>query len=159
MRPVRALADLVIDTSGMNVHQLRQRVRSEFSAGPQEGVSVLFESFAYKRGLPPDADFVFDARALPNPHWDPTLKPLSGRDAPVRDYLELQTEVREYAEKVRSFLDEWIPRFESGTRSYVTVAFGCSGGRHRSVYLAEAMARHFRESGRENVLTYHRELE
>lgn len=159
MRPVRALADLVIDTSGMNVHQLRQRVRSEFSAGAQEGVSVLFESFAYKRGLPPDADFVFDARALPNPHWDPTLKPLSGRDAPVRDYLELQPEVRDYADRVRMFLDEWIPRFESGTRSYVTVAFGCTGGRHRSVYLAESMARHFRQSGRENVLTYHRELE
>lgn len=159
MRPVRALAEHVIDTSALNVHQLRQRVRSEFDDGQNESVSVLFESFAYKRGLPADADFVFDARALPNPHWDPALKPLSGRDRPVRDYLEAQPEVRRFADQVQAFLDDWIPRFESGTRSYVTIAFGCTGGRHRSVYLAEAMAQHFRAAGRDHVLTYHRELE
>lgn len=159
MRPVRALAEHIIDTSALNVHQLRQRVRSEFDTGQNESVSVLFESFAYKRGLPADADFVFDARALPNPHWDPALKPLSGRDVPVRDYLDAQPEVRAYATQVQAFLDEWIPRFESGTRSYVTVAFGCTGGRHRSVYLAETMARHFRDAGRDHVLTYHRELD
>lgn len=159
MRPVRALAEHIIDTSALNVHQLRQRVRSEFDSGQNESVSVLFESFAYKRGLPADADFVFDARALPNPHWDPALKPLSGRDVPVRDYLDAQPEVQAYATRVQDFLDEWIPRFESGTRSYVTVAFGCTGGRHRSVYLAETMARHFRDAGRDHVLTYHRELD
>lgn len=159
MRPVRVLADVIIDTSELNVHQLRQRVRSEFMSEDGDAVSLLFQSFAYRRGLPADADFVFDARVLPNPHWEPTLRPLSGRDAPVRDYLDAQPEVRAYLQQVTAFLDDWIPRFESGTRSYVTVAFGCSGGRHRSVYLAETLTRHFREQGREHVLSYHRELE
>lgn len=159
MRPVKSLADLVIDTSELNVHQLRKRVRSEFALSGEEGISLLFESFAYKRGLPPDADFVFDARGLPNPHWNPELKPLSGRDAPVREFLDRQPDVQAYTTHVRDFLSEWVPRFESGTRSYVTIAFGCTGGRHRSVYLAETMTRHFRDAGREDVVTYHRELD
>ena len=102
---------------------------------------------------------LFDARCLPNPHWDPRLRPLSGRDAAVREHLEAQDSVREYVAQVAAFLDAWLPRFESETRSYLTVAFGCTGGRHRSVYLAERLAQHFRESGRQDVLTYHRELE
>jgi UPF0042 nucleotide-binding protein len=102
---------------------------------------------------------VFDARCLPNPHWDPRLRPLSGRDAAVREHLEGQDSVGEYVGQVAAFLDAWLPRFESETRSYLTVAFGCTGGRHRSVYLAEKLAQHFRERGRQDVLTYHRELE
>jgi RNase adapter protein RapZ len=128
-------------------------------AGTQRQVSLLFESFAYKRGIPGDADFVFDARCLPNPHWDAALRPLSGRDAAVRDFLEQQTSVVEFVDQISVFLDTWLPRFESETRSYVTVAFGCTGGKHRSVYLAEKLTQHFRQSGRDNVLTYHRELE
>ncbi len=122
-------------------------------------MSLLFESFAYRAGVPGDADFVFDARCLPNPHWDPRLRPLSGRDAAVREHLDAQEPVREYVAQVAAFLDTWLPRFESETRSYVTVGFGCTGGRHRSVYLAEKLAQHFREGGRQEVLTYHRELE
>ena len=123
-------------------------------------VSLLFESFAYKHGVPADADFVFDARCLPNPHWDARLRPLSGRDQrrsrlPGRG----RRDVSDYLNQVTDFLDTWLPRFESDTRSYVTVAFGCTGGRHRSVYLAEKLAQHCREQGREDVLTYHRELE
>ncbi|MGH8051847.1 MAG: RNase adapter RapZ [Arenimonas sp.] len=159
LRPVRALADIVIDTSEMNVHQLRKAVLGELEAGTKRQVSLLFESFAYKRGIPGDADFVFDARCLPNPHWDAALRPLSGRDAAVRDFLEQQTTVLEFVDQISVFLDTWLPRFESETRSYVTVAFGCTGGKHRSVYLAEKLTQHFRQSGRENVLTYHRELE
>ena len=159
LRPLRALADYIIDTTEMNVHQLRKAVLSQLEPGLKPRVSLLFESFAYRNGVPGDADFVFDARCLPNPHWDPRLRPLSGRDAAVREYLDDQEIVREYAAQVAGFVDVWLPRFESETRSYVTVAFGCTGGRHRSVYLAEKLAHYFREREREDVLTYHRELE
>ena len=159
MRPLRAIADLVMDTSELNVHQMRRQVITELGIGAHQGMSLLFESFAYRRGLPPDADFVFDARALPNPHWDAKLRPLSGRDAAVREHLDADPKVREFLEQITGFLDAWVPRFESETRSYLTVAVGCTGGRHRSVYLAEALARHFRDSGREAVVTFHRELE
>ena len=159
LRPLRALADTIIDTTELNVHQLRKAVLSRLEPGLKPHVSLLFESFAYKDGLPGDADFVFDARCLPNPHWDPRLRPLSGRDAAVREHLDAQDSVREYVDQVAAFLDIWLPRFESETRSYVTVGFGCTGGRHRSVYLAEKLAQHFRERGRQDVLTFHRELE
>ena len=159
LRPLRALADTLIDTSELNVHQLRKAVLNGLGDEVAPHVSLLFESFAYKAGPPADADFVFDARCLPNPHWDPRLRPLSGRDAAVREHLDEQDSVREYIAQVATFLDAWLPRFESETRSYLTVAFGCTGGRHRSVYLAEKLAQHFREGGRQDVLTYHRELE
>lgn len=159
LAPLRALADHVVDTSDLNVHQLRKAVLNELEAGQKPGLSLLFESFAYRRGVPGDADFVFDARCLPNPHWDARLRPLSGRDAAVREYLDDQDSVREYLQQITAFLDTWLPRFESETRSYVTVAFGCTGGRHRSVYLAEKLAQHCRGLGREDVLTFHRELE
>ncbi len=159
MRPLQAIADLVMDTSEMNVHQMRRQVITELGISAHQGLSLLFESFAYKRGLPPDADFVFDARALPNPHWDARLRPLSGRDPAVREHLEQDPVVRAYTEQVTTFLETWIPRFEAETRSYLTVAFGCTGGRHRSVYLAERLAAHFRDQGREGVLSFHRELE
>lgn len=159
LRPLHALADQVIDSSDMNVHQLRKAVLHQLEGDARPDVSLLFESFAYRRGVPGDADFVFDARCLPNPHWDSTLRPFSGRDAPVREFLYQQPTVREYTDQVTRFLDTWLPRFESETRSYVTIAFGCTGGRHRSVFLAETLAQHFREAGRDNVLTFHRELE
>lgn len=159
LRPLQAIADLVIDSSELNVHQLRRRVITDIGAGASAGVSVLFESFAYKRGVPIDADFVFDARCLPNPHWDARLRPLSGRDAAVRDYLDGEPLVQEYLASLRGFIDAWLPRFEQDTRSYVTIAIGCTGGRHRSVYLAEQLARHCLSQGRQDVLSFHRELE
>lgn len=159
LRPLRALADYIIDTTELNVHQLRKAVLGQLEPGISPKVSLLFESFAYRNGVPGDADFVFDARCLPNPHWDARLRPLSGRDSAVREHLDEQEGVRAYVAQVSGFLDTWLPRFESETRSYVTIAFGCTGGRHRSVYLAEKLAQHFREQDREDVLTYHRELE
>ena len=159
LRPIRALADHVLDTTTLNVHQLRKRVLTELEGGIRPGLTLLFQSFAYKRGLPVDADFVFDTRCLPNPHWDPALRPLSGRDALIQDYFAGIPDVREYVGEVRDFIARWLPRFESETRSYLSVAFGCTGGRHRSVYLAETLATHFREQGRDDALTYHRELE
>ncbi|MCM2355498.1 MAG: RNase adapter RapZ, partial [Arenimonas sp.] len=136
LRPLQAIADLVMDTSEMNVHQMRRQVTTAVGVGTTRGMSLLFESFAYKRGLPADADFVFDARALPNPHWDARLRPLSGRDAAVREHLDQDPVVQEFVAHVQAFLENWVPRFEAETRSYLTIAFGCTGGRHRSVYLA-----------------------
>ncbi|WP_157062684.1 RNase adapter RapZ [Pseudoxanthomonas dokdonensis] len=157
--PLLAEADVVIDTSKLNVHQLRRRIISEFAFQRGNVLSLLFESFAYKRGVPGDADFVFDARVLPNPHWIPELRPYSGRDGKVRDYLASQPEVAEYVDQVTRFLDTWLPRLQGETRSYVTIAFGCTGGKHRSVYLAEVIAGHARQQGWDEVATYHRELE
>ncbi|MCD8461661.1 RNase adapter RapZ [Xylella taiwanensis] len=157
--PLREAADAVIDTSTLNVHQLRRHLVTEFALAHSDKLSLLFESFAYKRGVPAEADFVFDARILPNPHWEPNLRPLTGRDSSVRDYMEQQQEVTLYLTQVTEFLDTWLPRLHNNTRSYVTVAFGCTGGKHRSVYLAEQMARHAREKGWPKVTIFHRELE
>ena len=157
IRPLREEADAVIDTTGLNVHQLRRQVITGFALEHSPGLSLLFESFAYRRGVPEEADFVFDARVLPNPHWDPDLRPLTGRDARVREYLDAQPEVEAYATQVAAFLDTWLPKLRTDTRAYVTVAFGCTGGKHRSVYLAERLATHARAQGWEEVATYHRE--
>ena len=159
LRPVRSLADHLFDTTALNVHQLRKLVLTELEAGRRPGLTLLFESFAYKRGLPAEADFVFDTRCLPNPHWDPALRPLSGRDAAIQSYFAGVTEVQEYVSQVRDFLALWLPRFASESRSYLSVAFGCTGGRHRSVYLAETMAAWARQQGHEDALTFHRELD
>ena len=155
--PLREHADAVIDTTGMNVHQLRRKLITEFALAAHGKVSLLFESFAYKRGVPTEADFVFDARVLPNPHWDPDLRMMTGRDAPVRDYLDQQEDVALYAAQITTLLDTWLPRLRNETRSYVTIAFGCTGGKHRSVYMAERLARHAREQGWSDVATFHRE--
>jgi UPF0042 nucleotide-binding protein len=159
LKPLMAIADRVIESSEYNVHQLRRLVVTELALDADPGLSILFESFAYRRGVPSDADFVFDVRCLPNPHWDARLRPLSGRDAAVREDLDQQALVQEYKQQVTGFLDAWLPRFENSTRSYVTVAFGCTGGRHRSVYMAEALAERYREQGLSSVVTFHRELE
>ena len=160
LKPLRQLADIQIDTSDLNVHQLRRRIITRFALGDTSTVSLLFESFAYRHGVPADADFVFDARCLPNPHWDPTLRPLSGRDAPVADFFAAQPLVNEFAEQVGALLQTWLPRLHEDTsRSYITVAFGCTGGRHRSVYLAERMAQRARDQGWDEVAVHHRELD
>jgi UPF0042 nucleotide-binding protein len=159
LKPLRQIADTVIDTTSLNVHQLRREVITDFGLGGDENLSLLFESFAYRKGVPPVADFVFDARVLPNPHWNPELRPLSGRDHGVREFLEQQPEVRTYVDDVARFLDNWLPKLGSDTRSYATIAFGCTGGRHRSVYLAERLAEHCRERGWAEVAVHHRELD
>jgi UPF0042 nucleotide-binding protein len=159
LKPLMAIADRVIESSDYNVHQLRRLVVTELALGQQPGLSILFESFAYRHGVPADADFVFDVRCLPNPHWDARLRPLAGRDAAVREHLDAEPLVQEYFAQVAEFLDAWLPRFEKDTRSYVTIAFGCTGGRHRSVYFAERLAEHCRERGRTQVVSFHRELE
>ena len=157
LRPLVAIAEKVIDSSELNVHQLRRLVATGY-AQTTEGLTLMFQSFAFRRGLPLDADFVFDARCLPNPHWQPRLRPLSGKDAPVREFLDADPLVGEYFADTARWLDAWLPRFEQDDRSYVTISIGCTGGRHRSVYLVEKLAAHYRTQ-REGVLTFHRELE
>ena len=157
LRPMVSIADRVVDTSDLNVHQLRRLIINEMGLAAG-GLTLLFESFAYRRGVPTDADFVFDARCLPNPHWDSRLRPLSGKDAPVREWLEAKPDVAAFRDDLAKFLDTWLPRFEAEGRSYVTICIGCTGGRHRSVYLAEQLADHYRATHRQ-VLSYHRELE
>jgi len=159
LKPLRKVADRVIDTSELNVHQMRRQIITEFGMADDSRLSLLFESFAYRHGVPPDADFVFDARVLPNPHWNPQLRPLSGRDPGVREFLEAQDEVQAYVNQVSSFLAAWLPKLQLDTRSYVTIAFGCTGGRHRSVYLAEKLAEFAREQGLSEVAVHHRELD
>lgn len=155
--PMRTLADLQIDTTHSNVHQLRDLVRERVSGRDSEGVSLLLQSFGYKHGIPADADFVFDVRCLPNPHWHAELRHMTGRDAEVADFLEGSEDVRLMRRFLAEFLDRWIPCFEADGRSYLTVAVGCTGGQHRSVYMIEALANHLRRKGR-SVLTRHREL-
>ena len=156
LRPLIAIAEKVIDSSELNVHQLRRLVATDY-AQATEGLTLMFQSFAFRRGLPLDADFVFDARCLPNPHWQPHLRSLSGKDAPVRNFLESDTLVGEYFTDTARWLDVWLPRFEQDDRSYLTISVGCTGGRHRSVYLVEKLAAYYRDR-REDVLVFHREL-
>ena len=157
LRPMMAIAEKVIDSSELNVHQLRRLVATGY-AQATEGLTLMFQSFAFRRGLPQDADFVFDARCLPNPHWQPRLRPLSGKDAPVREFLDAEPLVGEFFADTARWLDAWLPRFEADDRSYLTISVGCTGGRHRSVYLVEKLAAYYRDQ-REGVLTFHRELE
>jgi UPF0042 nucleotide-binding protein len=157
LSPVAADADWHLDTSHTNVHQLRVLVRERLGRGEVHTLSLLFLSFGYKHGVPPDADYVFDVRCLPNPYWEPHLRRLTGVDVEVRAFLEQQPAVSRMFEGIRDFLDIWVPAFEAENRSYITVAVGCTGGYHRSVYLVERLATHFRGS-HSHVLTRHREL-
>jgi UPF0042 nucleotide-binding protein len=144
-----------IDTSDLNPNALRAWIK-EFVESDHSGMTLLFQSFGYKHGIPLDADLVFDARCLPNPFYDPALRPLTGRDRAVVDFLEADANVNRMYVDIRNFIENWLPCFRADNRSYVTVAIGCTGGVHRSVYFVETLARHFRETQR--VLVRHREL-
>jgi len=157
LAPVRSLADVCVDTSRLHLHQLRDLVRDRVDRRPRDTLSLLFQSFGYKHGVPTDADMVFDSRCLPNPHWVPSLRRLSGRDSEVTRFLAAQPEVGEMEQSLKAFLEQWVPRFEKENRAYLTVAIGCTGGQHRSVYLVERLAEHFRAK-RGAVQVRHREL-
>jgi UPF0042 nucleotide-binding protein len=147
--PVVRAADLVIDTSRMSVHELRELIHQRIESRRRERLSLLFQSFGFKRGIPGDADFVFDARSLPNPYWDITLRPLTGRDDPVRRFLGDQPAVQRYIDDVTGFIEARIPEHRAANRQYLTVAIGCTGGQHRSVYIVERLAERFTSQGLE----------
>jgi UPF0042 nucleotide-binding protein len=144
-----------MDTSELQPRVLQNWIRELLGLGAG-GLTLLFESFAYRDGIPLDADWVLDARMLPNPHYDPQLRPFTGREAPVVDYLGREPSVRQWLEDVQALLSRWLPEIVRENRSYVTVAIGCTGGRHRSVYLAERLAEAFHAEWR--VLVRHRAL-
>ncbi len=156
LQALQARADWVIDTSDINIHELRQQVW-KYVGSEQSTMSLVLESFAYKRGLPQDLDFVFDVRHCPNPHWIDELRTLSGLDQPVKDWLESSDTVQALRDDILGFLKRWLPEIRDSQRSYLTVGIGCTGGRHRSVYLAEWLAAQLRKEF-SNVQVYHREL-
>lgn len=157
LAPVARHATVVIDTSRTNYHQLRELIRERVGERDVRHISLQFQSFGFKHGVPLDADFVFDARSLPNPYWTPELRGLTGKDQPVIDFLEDHRLVSDFFEDVAKFLERWIPRFECEGRSYLTVAIGCTGGQHRSVYLADALADRFSKIFA-TVIVRHREM-
>lgn len=145
-----------IDTSDLAANTLRNWVKSFVGLEPSSQITVLFESFGFKHGLPLDADLVFDVRCLPNPHYDPLLRPLTGRDGPVIDFLCKLDEVGQMVDDIYRFVASWLPSYVNDNRSYLTIAIGCTGGQHRSVYIAEKLAEQFRETAR--VQVRHRSL-
>jgi len=145
LEPISTAADLVIDTSQMGVHALRELIRERVDRRRDGRLSLMFESFGYKHGIPGDADFVFDVRNLPNPYWEHSLRHLNGRDAAVIEYLEGHAGVRSMVDDLIEFLEKRVGEFAQANRSYLTIAIGCTGGQHRSVYIAERLARHFRK--------------
>jgi len=152
-------ADLVSDTTRTNVHELRAMVRDRVVGSGNSSMSILFQSFGFKHGIAPDSDFVFDIRCLPNPHWEPSLRSKTGQDEDVIEYLQGYNMVEEMYHSIVNFLDTWIPRFAVENRSYLTISIGCTGGQHRSVYISERLADHFRNIYADAVQLKHRELD
>ena len=145
----------LIDTSDLSANTLRAQIKDLLSL-ESAAFTLVFESFGFKHGIPLDADLVFDVRCLPNPHYDPALRALTGRDAPVIVFLEADPQVREMLEDIRAYVAKWLPAYIRDNRNYFTVGLGCTGGQHRSVYFAETLAAHFRPG--QQVLVRHRQL-
>jgi UPF0042 nucleotide-binding protein len=143
LEPIANVADLLVDTSKMGVHELRQFVQSRVVKRDVTRLSITFESFGFKRGIPGDADFVFDARTLPNPYWEPSLRSFTGRDPEVVHFLESRTRVADLIEDIARFIDARVPEYQASNRGYLTVAVGCTGGQHRSVYIVDRLAERF----------------
>ncbi len=158
LEPISTAADLVIDTTHMGVHSLREMIRERIDRRQEGRLSLMFESFGYKHGIPGDADYVFDVRSLPNPYWQHALRHLNGRDTAVIEYLAGYPSVRSMIADLVAFLETRIAEFAQANRSYLTIAVGCTGGQHRSVYIAEELALHFRKSF-PHVLTRHDTLQ
>ena len=157
LQEIADLADLTIDTTLLRGRELTDLIRARVVAKSDRDLSLLFRSFGFKFGVPVDADMVFDVRCLPNPHWVRELQRLTGLDSEVEAYLAAQADVTAMFDDISSFLDRWVPKFKDDNRTYMTIAIGCTGGQHRSVYLAERLGRHF-ERQLDNVLVRHREL-
>ena len=157
LEPISSKADLRIDTSSTNVHQLRDLIKVRVKTADNQSISIMFESFGFKHGVPINADFVFDVRCLPNPHWVSELRTLTGHDDAVIHYLDEHNEVKEMFTDIMDFMDKWIPRFEADNRSYMSIAIGCTGGQHRSVYLVNKLAK-MTKNKHNNVLSRHRDI-
>ena len=157
LEPMKGDCDLVIDTTNLNVNQLKSKVLGSFDSEIHERLQIAVESFGYKYGLPIDADIVMDVRFLPNPHWDDDLRPLVGLDPPVREFVLGRAQAGEFLDRLTSLIESVLPQYNAEGKSYLTIAIGCTGGRHRSVAIAEELARRIRESG-QPVRVSHRDL-
>ena len=158
LEPISSSASLVLDTSQMTIYELRDAVKQRLLGTATGSMSILVQSFGFKRGVPSDADLVFDVRMLPNPHWVNELRLQTGLDKGVRNFLEDQPMTNELYSDIRQYLDHWLPRYREGNRSYMTIALGCTGGQHRSVYLADRLFRHYKELY-PTIHVRHRELQ
>jgi len=157
LEPLSEHADVHIDTSRTLLHELRDLIRIQVARSEKPGLSLQLLSFGFKHGIPRDADFVFDVRCLPNPHWKKELQPFTGLDEPVAEFLGQQALVLDMIDHIRGFLDHWIPKFEADNRSYLSIAIGCTGGHHRSVYIVKQLADYFAEKNRK-VIVRHRDI-
>ncbi|WP_105900792.1 RNase adapter RapZ [Vibrio gangliei] len=151
-------ADLVLDSTNLSLHELSETVRIRIQGRDSKELVMVFESFGFKYGLPNDADYVFDVRFLPNPHWVPELRPLTGLDQPIIDFLSQEEDVVALQSSIEGFIKQWLPLLEKNNRSYLTVAIGCTGGKHRSVYLTQQLGEHFKALGHQ-VQIRHTSLE
>jgi UPF0042 nucleotide-binding protein len=157
LEPIADLADLRIDTTLLSIYELRDTIKLRIAERKEQSLSLQFESFGFKHGVPLDVDIVFDMRILPNPYWVAELRQHTGRDQPVIDFLSQERDVIEMVKDIQQYLDKWLPHFMQNNRSYVTVGIGCTGGQHRSVYVTEQLASHFKDH-MDNVNIRHREL-
>lgn len=157
LKDVATSADLYIDTTYTNIHQLRSYIKERVVKRPQTQLSLLFQSFGFKNGAPSDSDFVFDVRCLPNPHWEPNLRSLTGQDSEVIAFLQEQEDVQQMLEHIKRYLNFVIPKFSKQNRHYLTVSIGCTGGQHRSVYISETLHEDFKDE-LDDVSIRHREL-
>nr|WP_294615325.1 RNase adapter RapZ [uncultured Gilliamella sp.] len=158
LEPLKSHADLIINTDNLSIHELSDILRTRILGKKERELTIIFESFGFKHGLPIDADFVLDVRFLPNPHWDTNLRPLTGLDQAVKDFLSQQADVNNFIYQTAHYLQQWLPMLEKNNRSYLTIAIGCTGGQHRSVFIAERLAELFRTRDKQ-VQTRHRTLE
>lgn len=157
LQPIAALAELSLDTSSLTIHHLRESIKQYIYKNNTQQISILFQSFSYKHGIPIDADLVFDVRCLNNPHWQEELKTLTGLDIPVQKFLENDPLSIAMIKDIEQYLLKWIPHFEKNNRSYLTIAIGCTGGQHRSVFVSEKLAEHLKKYF-SKIQTRHREL-
>jgi len=156
LEPISREADLYLETSHTNLHQLRDIIKDRINVKSEQGLSIMIQSFGFKHGVPLDADYVFDVRCLPNPYWEPELREYSGKDQPVIDYLQKHDMVKSMLNDIASFAEKWIPQIQAADRTYLTIAIGCTGGHHRSVYLSERLSEIIGKQHK--VITRHREL-
>lgn len=158
LKPLKERADFLIDSSEQSIHDLSETIRFELEGQEKKELVMVFQSFGFKYGMPSDADYVFDVRFLPNPHWQPELRPMTGLDAPIKSFLESYPDVIELKHQIQSFVERWLPLLEKNNRSYLTVAIGCTGGKHRSVYITQQLGEYFERLGHQ-VKIRHASLE
>lgn len=158
LEPLIQQANIIIDTGSLSTHELAERLREFLRGHSDTELKIVVESFGFKYGIPLDADYVFDVRFLPNPHWNHALRPMTGLDKPVAEFLEKHNEVHQFIYLTRSYIETWLPMLEQNNRSYLTIAIGCTGGKHRSVYVADQLGKYFQDKGK-NVSILHRSLE